>query len=131
MKYLLSFLLLSISLSSFAQYGKSRAEQEELTPEEAAYKEAERLTIRLNLEPYQTFYVDSILQSNIRGMKEEMDYLKKTMTTERTAFTQVTQKWLEKTEEAYKKVFTPEQMKEYLSSVGKLKKEKKKNRKKK
>lgn len=126
-KVLLFFLLSSVSLVALAQYGRDEKDASEpFDPIEAAYKEASVLEERLELQPHQVFYVDSILQSNLTGLRADMDILKSSGITEVTAFKQIQQKWQVKIDSAYAKIFTEDQMVRYLKYKGRYKKDKKK-----
>ncbi len=98
-------------------------QEEEKTPEEMAMDEADRLEEMLELEPHQTFYIDSILQHDMRAMHDEMQMLQLAGTREYTAFKQVRDKWLLQIDSAYRKVLTNYQWMVYQRSLGKLSKE--------
>ncbi len=85
--------------------------------------EADRLEEMLELEPHQTFYIDSILQHDMRAMHDEMQMLQLAGTREYTAFKQVRDKWLLQIDSAYRKVLTNYQWMVYQRSLGKLSKE--------
>ena len=98
-------------------------QQEQKPPEELALEEADRLEKLLVLEPHQTFYIDSILQHDMRGMHDELQQLQMSGTREYVAFKQVRDKWVAQMDSAYKKVLTHDQWMEYCRSTGKLSKE--------
>lgn len=112
-----SIFLLSAPL--FAQ-----EQQKEKEPEELAAEEATRLEKLLSLEPHQTFFIDSILQHDMRGLYDEMQEMNKSGMREYTAYKTVRERWIAQMEAGYQKIFTPEQWNMYLKSQGKLKKEK-------
>lgn len=98
-------------------------DQEEKTPEEMALEEADRLEEMLTLLPHQTFFIDSILQHDMRAMHDELQQLQMSGTREYVAFKQVRDKWVAQIDSAYKKVLTYDQWMQYCRSTGKLSKE--------
>jgi hypothetical protein len=119
--YLLFFSIFSLVATSI--YGQEPPKQK--SPEEMAYEQATKLEERLKLEPHQTFYVDSILQHDMKEWFKEMDELQKSGKQEYSVFKQVQDKWMDKIEGEYKKIFTKDQWTEYLKYMGKYKKPKK------
>lgn len=119
------FFLLALILAAtvFSPVVMAQNQEDEKTPEEMALEEADRLEKLLALEPHQTFYIDSILQHDMRGMYDEMQLLQMSGTKEYTAFKQVRDKWLSKIDSAYVKVLTEDQWMEYRKISGKLSKE--------
>lgn len=115
------FVLASAMLFVPSLYAQNQ--QEEKTPEEMAMDEADRLEEMLELEPHQTFYIDSILQHDMRAMHDEMQMLQLAGTREYTAFKQVRDKWIQQIDSAYRKVLTEYQWMVYRRSLGKLSKE--------
>lgn len=118
-------LFLSISLIflfSTPIFGQQQEKQKE--PEEVAADEAIRLEKLLELEPHQTFFVDSILQHDMRALYDEMQEMQKSGMQDFTSYKAVRERWLAQMEAGYQKIFTPDQWTKYLKSQGKLKKEK-------
>lgn len=105
---------LSVCLSAFAQ----QQEQEKPDPLDFAEKEVERLERELKLEDWQTFYVDSILTYNYSELFREMEEMQKAHVANPDMYMTVQDKWMIRTEEAYKKVMTEEQWQEYLKQGG-------------
>ncbi len=97
--------------------------EEEITPEELAEKEANRLEELLKLEPHQTFFIDSILQHDMRALHDDIEALKASGTQEYTAYKQIQDKWTNQIDSAYKKVLTEYQYMIYRRNAGKLNKE--------
>lgn len=120
------FLALSI-LCGATLYGQV---QEEKSPEEVAYEEAMRLEEMLKLEPHQAFYVDSILQHDMRALYDEIMTLRASGTQDYRVYQQIREKWTAQMDSAFHKVFNPEQWLEYQKYTGKLAKEKAEKRKK-
>ena len=89
------------------------------TTEEMAAQQADLLGERLNLEYWQVFYVDSILHTNFKGMEEDIKRLGAMNVSMESLYMEVQDKWGEKTDEAFKKLFTDEQWKKYLTTGAK------------
>ena len=89
------------------------------TTEEMASQQADLLGERLNLEYWQVFYVDSILRTNFKGMEEDIKRLGAMNVSMESLYMEVQDKWGEKTDEAFKKLFTDEQWKKYLTTGAK------------
>lgn len=109
-------MLLGVSLAcvcmAYAQ------EQKPPTPEELAQKETERLENSLKLEDWQVFYVDSTLNYNYSHLMAELEDLRRSRVENSDIYFTVQDKWMEATEAAYKKYFTPEQWAAYLKQGG-------------
>lgn len=78
--------------------------------------EADRLQRLLNLEDWQVFYVDSILKHNFPAMMEEIEKLSKGKVSNTNIYMSVQDRWLDKTDSAYMKIFTKEQWAAYLKT---------------
>lgn len=96
----------------------SQQEDKKPDPAELAEKEVERLETALSLEDWQVFYVDSILVYNYTELFKEMDALQRAHVTNTDIYYNIQDKWMERTEEAYQKVFTEEQWNTYLKQGG-------------
>lgn len=116
-------LALMFALAIYSPTIMAQNQEDEKTPEELALEEADRLEELLKLEPHQTFYIDSILQHDMRAMHDEMQFLQSSGTKEYTAFQQVRDKWLSRIDSAYVKVLTEYQWLEYRKFSGKLSRE--------
>lgn len=116
-------LTLILATAVYSPLVLAQNQEDEKTPEELALEEADRLEELLKLEPHQTFYIDSILQHDMRALHDEMQILQQSGTKEYTVFKQVRDKWLSKIDSAYMKVLTEDQWMEYRKSTGKLSKE--------
>lgn len=92
---------------------------EKKDPMEMAYKEAERLTKILELNPTQTFYVDSTLQYNLSEMYRELEEMQMSGMQNPMTYQSIQKKWMDKTLEVYKRVFNEEQYYQYMLSIGK------------
>ena len=110
---LLAILGLSLTLTGFAQ--------EQLTPEQEEKKMREGIELlvlryeeSLDLEVWQTFYVDSILVHNYNAMAEETKALAMNRVENGDLYTMISDKWEDKTYNAFRKILTDEQWKKYL-----------------
>lgn len=93
-------------------------EHQKPDPLDFAEKEVERLEHDLKLEDWQTFYVDSILTYNYTELFREMEEMQKAHVANPDMYMDVQDKWMICTEDAYKKIFTETQWKEYLKQGG-------------
>ena len=126
LKTLAIFIFCTIQTAIYAQ-----EQQPEKSPEELATEEANRLEELLNLEPHQTFYIDSVLQHDMRGMYDEMQVMRESATQEYIVYQRIKEKWTAKIDSAYVKILTEKQWMEYLRSTNRMTKEIKKEYKKK
>lgn len=104
-----------MSMSAMAQDKKPQ------TPDlnEMAEQEADRLERILELDSWQTFYVDSTLKHNWSEMKKEFDSYQESKIANSSLYQEVQDRWNEKTEELYRRIFTEEQWQKYLKQGGK------------
>ncbi len=91
---------------------------EEKTPQEYAAIETDRLIEELELNSAQAFYVDSTLQFNYIGVKEEFDNMQKSGMQVSESYKIVREKWNDKTMATFKKIFTEQQYIRYLKVIG-------------
>ncbi len=112
------FILTISALSLSAQ------EQEQKSPEEVAIEMATKYEKDLKLAPHQAFFVDSILQHDMRAMHDEVMSMRNSGTQEYTVYKQIREKWTSQIDSSFKKVLTEEQWISYLKMNGKYKKEK-------
>ena len=118
LKTIFTLLLLSLSATIFAQ-----EQQEEKTPEEIATEEADRLEKLLKLEPHQTFFIDSVLQHDMRAMYDEMQLMKQSGTQEFIVYQRIKEKWGNRIDSSYMNILTEKQWLEYLRSTNRMTKE--------
>ena len=113
----IAFLALFLPLCCMAQEGldENREEQDEKVYE-AIQKEIEHYTITLDLEDWQVFYMDSVLNYNYEQMFNEFKRLSKTKVSNRDLYTSVNDKWSEASYQAFRKFLTPEQWAKYEKS---------------
>ena len=118
----LAFSVLGISAS---------AQQQEKQPDvyEQAEQEADRLQRLLDLEDWQVFYVDSTLKHDIPAMMAEYDKLRDSKVNNSAMYYAVQDKWMDKIDESYRRIFNDEQWKAYLKGgAGKAQKAREKRK---
>ncbi len=98
----------------FALVAQETAPPKEVNVEELAIKEAERLADLLKLEDWQIFYADSILRHDYGHLHEEVKELQRRQISQSEPYQLIQDQWMEKADNALKKVFTPQQWKKYL-----------------
>lgn len=82
--------------------------------EEQCESAADRLEELLDLEPWQTFRVDSTMKSVYIGMNKELTDMQSAKFGNATLYQQVQDKWMDQLDASYKKIFTAEQWDIYL-----------------
>ena len=94
------------------------AQQPEKQPDvyEQAEQEADRLQRALDLEDWQVFYVDSTLKHNFVAMMAEYEKLRASKVSNMMLYQNVHDKWMEKTDSTYMRIFNPQQWAAYLKS---------------
>ena len=102
-------------LTLLLAFAPALAAQDEKEPElwERAEKEADRLQELLDLEDWQAFYVDSTLKHDLPAM---MDEYKELQDSNSSLYYMVQDKWMEKIDQTYRRIFTDEQWAAYLKS---------------
>ena len=83
---------------------------------EQAEEEADRLQRVLDLEDWQVFYVDSTLKHDFPAMMAEYDKLRASKVSNTSLYVAIQDKWMEKIDAAYKRIFTEKQWAAYLKS---------------
>ena len=114
-----------------ASQGVAFAQQQEEAPDiyEQAEMEADRLQRILDLEDWQTFYVDSTLKHDFPAMIAETQQLRASKVSNVSMYQEVRDKWWDKIDASYKRIFTPEQWALYLKQgAGKAQKARAKRR---
>lgn len=129
MKKRLLILFVTIFLTSLTTFAQQQGEVKSV--EEVAIEEAIRLEKKLNLEPHQAFYIDSILQHDMKAMDNEMQALRSSGMQDFRHYEDVRTRWIEQMKNSFQKVLTEEQYIIYLKDVGLYAKEKKKEKEKK
>ena len=94
------------------------AQQPEKQPDiyEQAEQEADRLQRVLDLEDWQVFYVDSTLKHDFPAMMAEYDKLRAAKVSNMTLYQNVQDKWMEKIDSSYMRIFNVQQWAAYLKS---------------
>ena len=117
-KHILVFLALALMpLAARAQ------QQQQMTPEQQEKKmreSIEQMVLRyeesLNLEVWQTFYVDSIITHNYTAMGEETKKLSENRVENYDLYQMAVDKWDERTYEAFHRILDEDQWAKYLKS---------------
>ena len=107
------------------------AQQQEKQPDifEQAEMEADRLQRVLDLEDWQTFYVDSTLKHDFPAMLAEYEELKNDKVANTSMYQAVQDKWLDQIDATYRRIFNDEQWTAYLKQgAGKAQKAREKRR---
>lgn len=115
----------------FVTCAEAYAQQQEEAPDiyEQAEMEADRLQRVLDLEDWQTFYVDSTLKHDFPAMMAEYEQLRAAKVANTSMYQDVRDKWLDQIDATYKRIFTEEQWVLYLKSgAGKAQKAREKRR---
>lgn len=81
-----------------------------------AENEADRLQRLLDLEDWQTFYVDSTLKHDFPAMMAEYEKLRAAKVSNTSIYQDVQDKWMDQIDATYKKIFTEQQWAAYLKS---------------
>jgi len=121
-RIILATLSIALSISANAQ----NQEQKQKTPIEIAAAQADRLQRDLNLDDYQLFKVDSILQRNLTGVMNQFEQMKKGGLQNPDSYREIQKKWQTKTDNALEALFTLDQFDRYLRISGMSNKERKK-----
>lgn len=99
----------------------AKAQQQQMTPEQEEKKireNIEQMVLKyeesLNLEVWQTFYVDSILTHNYTSMMEESRALADNRVENYDLYQIISDKWEENTYNAFRKILDEDQWAKYL-----------------
>lgn len=79
-----------------------------------AEQEADKMQRVLDLEYWQTFYVDSTLKHDYVAMYTESERLKESKVSSERLYMAVQDRWMDKIDETFKRIFTQEQWAAYL-----------------
>ena len=126
--------LMMVSAAMFmllALQGVASAQQQPEAPDiyEQAEMEADRLQRILDLEDWQTFYVDSTLKHDLPAMIAESEQLRAAKVANTSMYQEVRDKWWDQIDATYKKIFTQDQWAAYLKQgAGKAQKAREKRR---
>ena len=125
------FMMALSSALMFMVAGVEASAQQPEQPEiyEQAENEADRLQRLLDLEDWQTFYVDSTLKHDFPAMMEEFTQLQTSKVSNTSIYQDVRDRWMDQIDATYKRIFTEEQWAAYLKSgAGKAQKAREKRR---
>lgn len=109
-RVLAAFVMMFMGFSAYAQ------QQDQPDIYEQAEMEADKLQRLLGLEDWQTFYVDSILKHDYSAMLAEYEQFQKAKVTNSSIYIAVQDKWRDKMDAAFRKVFNDEQWAKYLKN---------------
>jgi len=116
------FIITLIILATASCYAYS---QEMKSAEEIAIEMVNKMETQLNLEPHQTFFVDSVLCHDYRAWMDENEDLRNAGVQEPTVYISIREKWQAHIDSSLVKILNPDQWTEYLKMTGKYKKPKK------
>jgi hypothetical protein len=107
----------TIALLMVFTLGLSAQEREKpMETWERAEAEADRLQSALDLEDWQVFYVDSTLKHDYAALMAEAEKLQASKVTNPSMYIAVQDKWMDKIEETYRRIFTEAQWAAYLKT---------------
>ncbi len=109
-------IIISLFLSSAVAFAQQEQQSEEQQIQESIDILIEQYEDLLDLEYWQVFYVDSILNHNYNAMSVELKALNEAKVNNRDAYYIVQDKWMEEIYNAFGKVFNEEQWTKYLKS---------------
>lgn len=110
-------ILLTVSFSVLGLQCLSAQEQDkQKSILEQAEEEADRLQRLLDLEDWQVFYVDSTLKHDFPAMMAECEKLQKSKVANTSIYISVQDKWMDKIDASYRKIFNEQQWTAYLKS---------------
>ena len=81
-----------------------------------AEEEADRLAELLDLDDWQTFYVDSTLKHDLPAIMAEYEKLQAAKVSNSSLYMDVRDKWMERIDSTYRTIFTDEQWAAYLKT---------------
>ena len=109
--FIIIFAVLSVSAGTSVAFAQQPEEPDYF---EFAENEADRLQRVLGLEDWQVFYVDSTLKHDYPAMVEEYKSLQASKVANTSLYQSVNDKWMEKIDMTFKKIFTEQQWALYL-----------------
>ena len=98
-----------------APFAKAQ-EPEKMDIFQQAEEEADRLQRVLDLEDWQVFYVDSTLKHDLPAMMAEYEKLRAAKVANTSIYYATQDKWMDKIDASYKKIFNESQWAAYLKS---------------
>lgn len=116
-RVLAALLMIFMGFEAYAQ------QQDQPDILEQAEMEADRLQRLLDLEDWQTFYIDSTLKHDYSAMLAEYEQLQKAKVSNSAMYLAVQDKWKDKMDEAFRRFLNDEQWDAYLKTgAGKAQK---------
>ena len=100
----------------FTQEMSAQTQPKQKSVYEQAEEEADRLQRILDLEDWQVFYVDSTLKHDFPAMMDECEKLQKSKVTNTAIYIAVQDKWMDKIDASYKRIFNEKQWATYLKN---------------
>ena len=103
-------------LISFSVQAGAQEHDMQKTLIERAEEEADRLQRVLELEDWQVFYVDSTLKHDYPAMMAEYEKLQASKVSNSSLYIAVQDKWMDRIDATYRKIFNDQQWAMYLKS---------------
>ena len=103
-------------LISFSVQAGAQEQDMQKTLIERAEEEADRLQRVLELEDWQVFYVDSTLKHDYPAMMAEYEKLQVSKVSNSSLYIAVQDKWMDRIDATYRKIFNDQQWAMYLKS---------------
>lgn len=114
----LKIFLIAVCAMSACIVCSNASAQQQKQPDvyEQAEMEADRLQRVLDLEDWQVFYVDSTLKHDLPAMMEEYENLRSAKVSNTSLYQDVQDKWMDRIDASYRKIFNDTQWAAYLKS---------------
>lgn len=103
-------------LISFSVQAGAQEQDMQKTLIDRAEEEADRLQRVLELEDWQVFYVDSTLKHDYPAMMAEYEKLQASKVSNSSLYIAVQDKWMDRIDATYRKIFNDQQWAMYLKS---------------
>ena len=110
------FVLAALAALFFTQAMSAQTQPQQKSVYEQAEEEADRLQRLLDLEDWQVFYVDSTLKHDFPAMMDECEKLQKSKVANASIYIAVQDKWMDKIDASYRRIFNEEQWATYLKN---------------
>ena len=107
---------------------QQQKEQKPLTQDELIAKQVENLIDRYDLDDFQAFQIDTLLQHFVPIYNEEIKKVKASGASQIDSYQHVMDIWGDFFDTQYQKIFTPEQWKQYMKSTAGREKKKRDKR---